>query len=214
MNHYETEEEQIAAIKSWWKENGTACLVGAAIGLAILFGWQAWKDHQKRIIAEASIQYTLVLEHLQENRFEEVVSTANLLIEDYAKSSYAALSSLAKAKAQTVLSDTDMALDSLKQAVSIARSDDIKAIARLRLAQLYLSKNNHTESLVELDAIKLAEFIPQADLIKGDVYLAKGDKDAAIKAYKNALDAELTAQLRVIAKLKYENLAGQYEPSN
>ncbi len=217
MTNYETEEEQLAALKDWWKQNGTAILVGISIGLAILFGWKAWQNHQKRITAEASIQYTLVLEALQDNNFPQVVSTANLVIDNYAKSPYAALSSLAKAKAQVALEELDNATTSAEQAVSLAKTDDIKSVSQLRLAQLHLNKGSYDAGLDVLGAIKTAQFVPQADVIKGDIYLAKGDKDAAISAYKNALDAkgaELTERLRVIARLKYENLAGKYEPSS
>lgn len=213
MSNYKTEEEQLAELKEWWKQNATAILVGISIGLAALFGWKAWQNYQKRVIAESSVQYTQVLEHLQEKRYAEVVSTADLLIKDYARSPYAALSSLAKAKAQVSLEQLDAAVESAQQAASIARSKDIQAIAQLRLAQLYIGKSDYAAGLAVLETIEVDEFISQADALKGDIYLAQGDKTAAISAYKNALDAELTPQLRVITKLKYENLAGRYEAS-
>lgn len=211
MSKYETEEEQVAALKEWWKQNGTAILVGVSIGLAILFGWKAWQDHQQRKIAEASVQYTLVLEHLQEERYDEVASNADLLIKDYGKYPYAALSSLAKAKALYAQSKLDEAISSAETATELARTADVESIANIRLAQLYLEKGDYATGLASLDKISEDSFIPQADVLKGDIHLAKGDKDAAISAYKKALDAELSAQLRVIAKLKYESLAGRYE---
>ena len=46
MAELRTEEEQIEAIKRWWKKNGSSLLLGIALALAIVFGWQAWQNHQ------------------------------------------------------------------------------------------------------------------------------------------------------------------------
>ncbi|MEW8396328.1 MAG: tetratricopeptide repeat protein, partial [Candidatus Thiodiazotropha sp.] len=40
MSEYQTEEEQVEAIKRWWKENGTSVIAGLVIGLGGIFGWQ------------------------------------------------------------------------------------------------------------------------------------------------------------------------------
>ncbi len=41
MAELRTEEEQIEAIKRWWKENGVSLLIGAAIAAAGVFAWKA-----------------------------------------------------------------------------------------------------------------------------------------------------------------------------
>ena len=45
MAEMRTEEEQIEAIKQWWKKNGSSLLIGVGLALAIVFGWQAWQNH-------------------------------------------------------------------------------------------------------------------------------------------------------------------------
>ena len=42
MAELRTEEEQLEAIKRWWKENGTSLIAGVAIAAAGVFGWNAW----------------------------------------------------------------------------------------------------------------------------------------------------------------------------
>ena len=37
---YETEEQQVEAIKKWWKANGNTLIIGAVVGLAGLWGWR------------------------------------------------------------------------------------------------------------------------------------------------------------------------------
>ncbi|PAR85254.1 YfgM family protein, partial [Vibrio cholerae] len=44
MELYDTEEQQVEAIKDWWKENGKAVIFGAVIGLGGLFGWRYYQD--------------------------------------------------------------------------------------------------------------------------------------------------------------------------
>src|SRR5512135_990660 len=43
------EQEQVEALKAWWKANGTQTLIAialaAAVGLAVL-GWKAWHNKQ------------------------------------------------------------------------------------------------------------------------------------------------------------------------
>ena len=38
MEIYNSDEQQAEAIKEWWKENGKAILIGAALGLVGMFG--------------------------------------------------------------------------------------------------------------------------------------------------------------------------------
>jgi predicted negative regulator of RcsB-dependent stress response len=39
VDDIKTEEEQIAAIKNWWKENGNSLLMAVVAAIAIIFGW-------------------------------------------------------------------------------------------------------------------------------------------------------------------------------
>ncbi|HAW23266.1 MAG TPA: GTP-binding protein, partial [Pseudomonas sp.] len=41
-----TEEEQLAQIKEWWQRNGKPLLMGGALALVLVFGWQFWQKHQ------------------------------------------------------------------------------------------------------------------------------------------------------------------------
>jgi len=40
VDEFSTEDEQVEAIKKWWKENGTSLIVGVVLGLSVLFGWR------------------------------------------------------------------------------------------------------------------------------------------------------------------------------
>ena len=39
MDIYSTEEQQVDAIKQFWKDYGSSIIVGAVVGLGGLYGW-------------------------------------------------------------------------------------------------------------------------------------------------------------------------------
>ena len=59
MADYETEEQQVEALKEWWKENGIAVVSGAILGIAALGGWRGWSWYQEKQANEASDLYTI-----------------------------------------------------------------------------------------------------------------------------------------------------------
>ena len=44
MAEYETEEQQVEALKQWWAENGRAVLMGIGLGLVLIFGFRFWQS--------------------------------------------------------------------------------------------------------------------------------------------------------------------------
>ena len=75
MEVYETEEQQVEAIKSWWKENGKAVVLGAVIGLGGLYGWRYYQGEIQSAKEQASEAYTQAMNTLDsgsENAIAEV----------------------------------------------------------------------------------------------------------------------------------------------
>ena len=62
MDIYSTEEQQVEAIKSWWRENGKAVLLGAILGIGGLYGWRYFQAEQQTRSEQASEAYLTVLE--------------------------------------------------------------------------------------------------------------------------------------------------------
>ena len=46
VEQFATEEQQVEAIKRFWKENGVAIIIGAALGLSALWGWRYYSESQ------------------------------------------------------------------------------------------------------------------------------------------------------------------------
>ncbi|MGL5653635.1 MAG: YfgM family protein, partial [Vibrio sp.] len=64
MELYDTEEQQVEAIKDWWKENGKAVMFGAVIGLGGLFGWRYYQDTVVAAQEAASHSYSQAVDAL------------------------------------------------------------------------------------------------------------------------------------------------------
>ena len=57
MVDYDTEEEQLEAIKRWWRENGVGVILGVVVGLGALAGWKGWTWYQNEQAMAASAIY-------------------------------------------------------------------------------------------------------------------------------------------------------------
>lgn len=113
-----TEEEQVQAIKDWWKNNGTSLLIGIAVALAIVFGWQAWQNHQMQQRTEAASQFADLInaysDESDENRAETVAYMAKTLREEYTDSAFAIYGMLMLARQQIMeQNDAEAAIESL-----------------------------------------------------------------------------------------------------
>lgn len=101
MDYERTEEEQIAALKRWWSENGNSLIIGIALALAAIFGWQAWQQQVLNTKYEASSLYQQILDAASVQSIEakeKNLATVRLLGEklksDYSSSEYAKFAAL------------------------------------------------------------------------------------------------------------------------
>ena len=65
MNVYATEEEQVEALKKWWKQNGKSVLGGVLIGVAVIYGGKTWLQQHNRQIEVASAEYEAMIQDLK-----------------------------------------------------------------------------------------------------------------------------------------------------
>jgi predicted negative regulator of RcsB-dependent stress response len=190
MAELRTEEEQIQAIKDWWKRNGSSLLIGIGAALAIVFGWQAWQNYQTQQRTEAANQFANLLNafsnQADETSGETVAFVAKTLREDYTDSAYAVYGNLILARQQMMEeSNPQEAIDSLNWALE--KSEEHEALAlvvRNRLARAQFSAGQYDEALATIDAAGSADaFDAIYSELRGDILLAQGDREGARKAY-------------------------------
>lgn len=182
MIGYETEEQQVQAIKKFWKDNGVTIIAGALIGIGLLWGWRYYNDSQITAKEDASSAYEASIETLVKSDSNEALSA---FIKDQKGNGYAPLAALILAANEVQNENFESAKTSL---IAASQGDkDIADIARLRLANLHLQLGENDQALSVLDSVISVEFNNQIEELKGDALLAKGDFDGAKNAYTNAI---------------------------
>ena len=190
MEEFESEDQQIEAIKKWWKENGVSLLLGLGIGVGALLGWREYLAYQTDHSAEASDLYQAVQTRVASNSLDDAhVNKADVIRNDYSDTPYAALVSMAQAKYEYEKGDAEAALMHLRWASEHAKEVDVQHVANLRLARILLAQKKYDEAESILLADHPAGFSAGYEELKGDLYVAKGEIAQARVAYDKAINA-------------------------
>ena len=128
---------------------------------------------------------------------------------EYAWTPYASLGTLIAARVQVEANELDKAAASLKSVMDNAKDDELKMVARLRLARVQSAMGKHDEALATLKVDNPGEFAPRLADARGDVLLAKGDRDGALREYTAARASGNDGRIDVdMLDLKIRDLGG------
>ena len=202
MEQYETEEQQVEAIKRFWKENGLALVIGALLGLGGLLGWRYYNDSQIAAKEQASFAYEKASEELIKG--EAGFSQAKSFIESHSHTGYAILMALEMTQQAIERKDLAEAVKQLEFVVSNAKLSAVQSVAQLRLARIQLEQGEYELALISADKVTDEAFKGQSQEVKGDVYQSQKLFDKARAAYSSALETNERDQL---LKMKLDNLA-------
>jgi len=191
VNDFSTEEEQIAALKKWWKDNGNSLLMGVGVALAIVFGWKAYQNSVIQEKTEASLMYQQLIGAATQSSIDdsdeaETVSyLAGELKAKFEDSEYAIYAAMFIAKERVEDKEYEKAQTELNWILSNTEDSRIKQITQARLARILSVLGQHDEALALLSSPESA-FEASYLEITGDIKKRMGDESAAIDAYKNA----------------------------
>lgn len=216
MAELRTEEEQLNALKAWWKENGKSLVVGVAAAIAIVVGWQSWQAREQQQAAAASALYQNLAEAVQlaemqsdDSQYATAKHLAEQLQNDFESTTYARFAALAVAAAAVKQSDYEYAQTQLDWVISSAEAtDDLARVASLRKAALLQQMSREQEAIALLKELDAATFESERQELLGDLLKAEGEMADAYEAYEAALEAGGGEQLRPLLKMKRDDLAG------
>lgn len=191
MVDYATEEEQVEALKRWWRENGRSVVVGVLLGLLALAGWRGWAWYSEEQSLAASRLYEQVVDRIESGEREKLTDLAGRLRSDYGGTPYAGLGSLAAARAAVRDGDLEAAAEWLRWAMNNASTEDLSYIARARLARVEGERGNIEVALELIGREHPNAFGGLYAEVRGDLLVAKGDPEAAAAAYERALSADV-----------------------
>lgn len=203
----ETEQWELA--KSKIRELWIYVVGGVALGLVGLYGWNWWKERREVQAQTASARYEELILAFQRNDTTRGMTVLEDLKNEYAWTPYPALGSLLAARIQVDANELDKAAASLKFVMDSGNDDEIKLIARMRLARVLSAQGKHDEALALLKVEEAGEFAPRLADTRGDVLLAKGDREGALREYLAARATENNGRLDFdMLDLKIRDLGG------
>ena len=203
------EQEQWELAKQKIRELWIYVVGGIALGLAALGGWNWWKERREVQAQTASARYEELI-----SAFERSDNTRGMtLLEDlktqYAWTPYPALGTLVAVRVQVEANELDKAADGLRYVMENAHDDEIQLIGRLRLARVLSAQGKHDDALALLKVEDAGEFAPRVADTRGDILLAKGDREGALREYLAARATKNDGRLDFdMLDLKIRDLGG------
>jgi predicted negative regulator of RcsB-dependent stress response len=203
---YETEEQQVDAIKKWWNENGTMLIIAAVVGLGGLWGWRYYGNAVLENQEKASSQFAQVLIKFESEGVEKGTAEMQHFIADNAGNNYATLATLLLAKEAVKESDFTLAQTLLTDLLDSNSYEPLMPVIKLRLARVQAELGEYDQAIVTVDSITEKGFTVKANQIKGSVYLKQGHVELARNAFQTAVD-ESEGRVDPILQLQLDDLA-------
>ena len=224
MDVYETEEQQVEAIKTWWKDNYKMIVGAGVLVVGGILGSQYYIENQRLMKEDASNNYQEIINAANEKQNEVISGRSEILTNTHKDSPYTVLSALIEAK---MLADSEKFDEAIKKLswVEFASTDNaIKEVAFIRRMKIMMAQGENEKSLSQID-LRLNEFaVKKKDPtkinnfsallleMKGDILVALAKQEQAIDAYDKAMGEALIAGGNTeILRIKRNNL-GMIEP--
>lgn len=203
----QTEEEQVQALKAWFKKNGGALIFGLAIGLASIGGYRFWADYQITQAQNASLAYSAFQNQLISNNSARVFEMGEKLVKDFSGTPYATLAALGMARMSVENKSLDAAEVHLRWVISNASQEGMQHIARLRLVRVLAADKKYDEALALLNSRNQGSYTSLYSEVRGDILLAQKQTAQARSAYQQALDTiDKSDRRRVFIEMKLNDL--------
>lgn len=188
MDNYETEEQQVEAIKKWWGENYKMVIFFTVIGLGSIVVGQQWKQNQVVQAQTASVEYDHILDVVKANKEESIKQQVETMLNDYPEYTYAPLSAMLEAKHMISAGKLSDAEKKLQWVIDNSKAHNLQHISRIRLATL-MSEQGKNEEALKLLNVEQGKFKASYLEVKGDILVELKRIDEARSAYDQALES-------------------------
>ncbi len=196
------EQEQLATLKAWWKEYGNLAMLAVSLALLLFAAWNGWNWYRSSRSMEAASLYETLQSAARANDLKAAREATGTLLEKYPGTTYGPLAALVSARMHFQSGDLKTARAQLQWVTESGASDELKAVARLRLANVMLDDAAPDDALKILAAKPAQGFEALFESMRGDILLVQKKQNEAREAYRSAVekagknDAGLSEQLR------------------
>ncbi len=209
MAYDHEEQEQLATLKAWWNNYGNLVTWLVTAVLVVFAAWSGWKYYQRDQTSKGAMLYEEIVKAAEAKDQTKLARAAHDIKEKFGSTPYAQMGLLTAAKVAFDANDVKSAKDHLQWIVDHGRTDEFKAIARIRLAGLLLDEKAYDEGLKLLSGEFPEQFAALVADRRGDLLFAQNKLDEARKAFKTALEkTEIKNPARQLIQLKLDALGG------
>jgi len=189
VDDYLTESDQWERVKTFIRENGVAMIVGVLLGAGILFGVSWWNERVTTRSQAAAARYLDVIDALGRNDKARAIELTQQLQKDFSATPYVDQAQLALARMHVERGELEDASQRLKGVADNSKDEQLRLVARERLARVQLSQGKPDDALKTLEGVQAPAFTARYAEVRGDALLQKGDHAGALAAYREALAA-------------------------
>jgi len=204
------EQEQLENLKAFWKQYGNFILTVVAVVALSVAGWRGWGWYQGQQAAQAAAVYEQLRQASSAKDVAAVRAAAGTLFDQYGRTAYGQMAALVAARAYVEAGDPKAAKAPLQWAMSNAKDDEFRHVARLRLVALLMDEKawDEAQRLLAVDAP--GRFAGEYADRRGDLLVAQDKAAEARAAYRQALEALAPdSPLRRVVQLKLDALGGE-----
>jgi len=208
MEAFETEEQQVEAIKKWWRDNYKLVILLAVVGVGSILGTQYYQENKIIMGEAASDNFNAVLDASEKKQSEIISDRTSLLQKDFQSSPYASQATLLWAKNLAESGKNEEAIDKLLWVEKNSNDKALQEIALIQRAKLMASSKQLEQALQLLQTVTEDETFTAIKLeTKGDILVVQGKLSEARKAYDEAIGKYLLLGTNVdIVQIKRNDL--------
>src|SRR4029078_1226296 len=197
----------ITTLKSWWGQCGNYVTGSVTVVCVIIIAVQGWRWYTRGQSEKAAVLYGAVSTAATQNNADKAKDAGTQLLDKYPNSAYAARAALLLAKLAVDKKDNATAKTNLQWVIDRATEDELKQIARLRLAYVLLDDKAYDDALRTLDAKHDDKMDGLYSDAKGDILAASGKVAEARAGVQSALaKVDPKGAMRNYVQLKLDSL--------
>ena len=182
------EQEHLEAVKGWWEQYGTLAMVAIIACVLTIAAFQGWRYYRHQQSLAAVTLYEQMAQAERGNEHKKVRDIAAEITDRYTRTPYAAMAALSAARAAFETGELAASKTQLQWVIENAREEELRDVARLRLAGVLLDEKKYEEALALVNGPHGAAFGALYADMRGDILLAQGKRGEARSAYQQAID--------------------------
>lgn len=208
------EQEQLDALKAFWNKHGNLVTWTLVLALGGFAAWNGWQYLQREQGYKAGAMYEELERAAQAGDADKATRVLGDLKERFGSTAYAQQGALLAAKVQLDKGQLDAAKATLTWVAEGNADDELRTVARLRLAAVLLEAKQADAALKALDGATATGFEALVADRRGDVLAVQGKKPEAVAAYQAAYKAmDSKADYRRLVDAKLTALGAPPEPA-